>query len=281
VSVSDASRAPGTVILKLVTKMRYGALRAVLVLMAAVMLPFAAAQTANAAMPTITSANNTSFAVSKAGTFTVTATGPPTVTLSETGALPPGVTFHDNGNNTATLAGTVTSSTYVGTYPLTIKAQNTSGTATQAFTLTIAPGLLAITVPSTVTLGSAAPSGSISAQLGTVQISDTRNISPDPWTVTVSATSFKTGGGTAPETIPTTAVSYWSGSFTAKTGTGTFTGLQATASDAVVLSASQTAFTHTGGLLTSSASFNPTLIIAVPAAAVAGTYTGTITHSVA
>ena len=42
--------------------------------------------------------DSTTFTVGTAGTFTVTATGFPTPTLSETGALPSGVTFVDNGN---------------------------------------------------------------------------------------------------------------------------------------------------------------------------------------
>src|SRR5262249_57383948 len=44
-------------------------------------------------IPAITSANNTTFTVGAAGSFTVTASGSPTPTLSETGALPNGVTF--------------------------------------------------------------------------------------------------------------------------------------------------------------------------------------------
>ena len=42
------------------------------------------------------------------GSFTVTTTGFPTSSLSESGALPSGVTFVDNGDGTATLAGTPT-----------------------------------------------------------------------------------------------------------------------------------------------------------------------------
>jgi hypothetical protein len=232
--------------------------------------------------PAITSANNSTFTVGVAGTFTVTATGTPTVTLSKTGTLPSGVTFTDNGDSTATLAGTPTNSLAAGIYTLTITAHNTTGPdATQTFTLTVTPGTLAISVPSSTSLGSAAPSGSISAQLGTVQVTDARFITSDAWTATVSATSFTTGGGTGPETIATTSVKYWSGNFTSKTGLGTFTPGQLTASNAVVLSASRTAFTHTFGNLTSTASWTPTLVIAVPATAVAGTYSGTVTHSVA
>ena len=60
---------------------------------------------------------------SSPGTFTVTTTGSPTPAISETGALPSGVTFTDNGNGTATLAGTPAAGT-AGSYPLTISAAN-------------------------------------------------------------------------------------------------------------------------------------------------------------
>ena len=280
--MSDSPRARGSLVSEYVARARRGAVRAVLLLLVAVMLPLAAVQTAHAATPVFTSATSTTFTIGITGTFSVVTVGPPTASLTESGALPLGVTFVDNGNGTATLAGRVVSSLLIGTYPLVFTANNhTASNTTQNFTLIIALGALAITVPSTASLGSAAPSGTINASLGTVQVTDTRNITPDPWTVTVTATSFTTGGGTTLETIPTTAVSYWAGSATSKTGTGTFSSGQPTASDAVVLSSSRTAFTHTAGISTSSAGFNPTLIITVPAAAVAGTYTGTITHSVA
>jgi hypothetical protein len=85
----------------------------------------------------ITSAGSTTFAVGTAGTFTVTTTGTPTPTLSETGALPSGVTFNDNGNGTATLGGTPAAGT-AGSYPITIKAHNGVGTdASQSFSLRV------------------------------------------------------------------------------------------------------------------------------------------------
>ncbi len=85
--------------------------------------------------PAITSANSTTFTESSAGSFTVTTTGAPTPTLGQTGTLPTGVTFVDNGNGTATLSGTPTST---GTYPLTITAANgVTPNATQNFTLTV------------------------------------------------------------------------------------------------------------------------------------------------
>ena len=68
----------------------------------------------------------------------MTTTGFPTPALSETGALPTGVTFVDNGDGTATLAGTPAAGTG-GTYPLTITAANgVLPDATQSFTLTVA-----------------------------------------------------------------------------------------------------------------------------------------------
>jgi len=42
-----------------------------------------------------------------------------------------------------------------------------------------------------------------------------------------------------------------------------------------------TAFTHTGGTDGNSATWNPGLVISVPATALTGAYTGTVTHSVA
>ena len=56
----------------------------------------------------------------------MTTTGYPAPTLTETGALPPGVTFTDNANGTATLAGTPAAGTQ-GSYPLTLSATNASG----------------------------------------------------------------------------------------------------------------------------------------------------------
>jgi hypothetical protein len=95
--------------------------------------------TVNAGMaPAITSANTTTFFVASPGSFTVATTGSPRPTLSESGALPSGVTFVDNGDGTATLAGTPSAGSE-GSYPFTITAANTmSPNATQNFTLIVA-----------------------------------------------------------------------------------------------------------------------------------------------
>jgi len=97
--------------------------------------------------PTILSAGSATSIVGASFTETVVTTGAPTATITETGALPGGITFTDNGNGTATIAGTSASGTG-GSYPVTITASNPSGTVTQAFTLTNAEAP-SITSPST------------------------------------------------------------------------------------------------------------------------------------
>jgi hypothetical protein len=85
--------------------------------------------------PTIISANAASSIVGAPFTTTIYTTGEPAAAMSETGNLPAGLTFVDNGNGTATIAGTAAAKSG-GTYPIIISASNASGTATQAFTLT-------------------------------------------------------------------------------------------------------------------------------------------------
>ena len=73
--------------------------------------------------PTITSATTTGFTVGVPGHFTVTTGGFPAAALNETGALPAGVTFTDNGDGTATLGGMPAAGTG-GSYTFTITASN-------------------------------------------------------------------------------------------------------------------------------------------------------------
>ncbi len=97
--------------------------------------------------PAITSAGAAAFTVGTQGSFSVLTTGSPTAAITESGALPPGVTFADNGDGTATLAGTPAAGAS-GSYPITITAANgVSPDATQSFRLTVssAPAAPAIT----------------------------------------------------------------------------------------------------------------------------------------
>ena len=89
-----------------------------------------------ATAPTITSVSTTTFVVGTPGTFTVTTTGSPTATLSQTGLALSGITFVDNGNGTATISGTPGAGSG-GSYPITITATNIGGSTQQSFTLVI------------------------------------------------------------------------------------------------------------------------------------------------
>ncbi|GAA2156298.1 MULTISPECIES: hypothetical protein [Glycomyces] len=139
---------------------------------------------------------------------------------------------------------------------------------------------LTITVPASVALGAAAPHGNASAQLGTVRVSDNRGLGAKNWTASVTTTTFTTGTATALETIPKSAILYWSGPATITSGTGIFSPGQATANDAVTLDVQRTAFTRTGVSGNNSASWRPTVRVNVPDTAVSGTYTGRLTHTV-
>jgi hypothetical protein len=99
--------------------------------------------------PAVTSADSTTFVVGRSASFVVTTTGfPSPPALSETGKLPSGVTFTDNGNGTAILGGTAGADSS-GTYPITIMASaNPSPGAVQDFTLNVVPlAILTSTLP--------------------------------------------------------------------------------------------------------------------------------------
>jgi Putative Ig domain len=104
-----------------------------LALVAGVALGPAAAATAPSGLPAITSTPTATFYIGQPDSWTVTGTGDPAPTLSESGALPAGVTFD---SSTGVLSGAVAVSS-VGTYPIQFTATNSAGSATQAFTLTV------------------------------------------------------------------------------------------------------------------------------------------------
>jgi len=86
----------------------------------------------NPQAPSITSANNGSCTEGTPGSFIVTATGTPLPTITESGALPGGLTF-----SAGLLSGTATE---IGTFPLVFTAQNgVLPNSVQNFTLTVNP----------------------------------------------------------------------------------------------------------------------------------------------
>jgi hypothetical protein len=158
--------------------------------------------------PVFTSANNTTFSLGAPGTFTVTATGPPTPSFTETGALPSGVTLVDNGNGTATLSGTPAAGT-AGTYSITLKATNTVATTSQAFTLTVnnAPGFTSAN-NTTFTVGTAGTFTVTTTGTPTASLTETGAlpsgvtfVDNGNGTATLSGTPAAATGGTYPITI--------------------------------------------------------------------------------
>ncbi|MEY2512568.1 MAG: hypothetical protein QOE26_3331, partial [Verrucomicrobiota bacterium] len=169
--------------------------------------------------PTITSANNKTMAVGASSPFTVT-TGhhfPAAETITESGALPSGVTFTDNTDGTATLSGTPVAGSG-GSYPLTITASNgITPDATQSFTLTVnqPPAFTNGPPPSTSTVGAA------------YNFSYTASGFPAP--------AFNVSAGALPTGLTLSSTGVISGNTTAG---GTFTGT-VTASNGVAPAATQ------------------------------------------
>ena len=149
-------------------------------------------------------------------------------------------------------------------------ATESAGPTTATFTVT--NGALTITTPDSVNLGSGAPGTTIGpTALGPVTVNDNRASAAASWTATVSSTDFTSGS----QIIPATDATYTTGTVSS---TGTIT--IASVPTLTLTGASQTIVTATAGSGDNAATWNPTIAIAVPASAVAGLYTGTITHSV-
>jgi hypothetical protein len=87
-----------------------------------------------AAAPVFTSAATGTFTVGTAGTFTVSANA--VTSFAQSGVLPAGLTFVDNADGTATLAG-VPGPGGGGSYPLSLTATNLAGATEQSFVLTV------------------------------------------------------------------------------------------------------------------------------------------------
>jgi hypothetical protein len=142
-------------------------------------------------------------------------------------------------------------------------------------TFAVTSGLLALTAPGSVNLGTATPTSTLTGNLGLVTVTDDRALLAASWTVTASSTNFTTGTGTPAETIPVSNADYDPGVVGT---TGTITG----AETRITLSGTpQTVVTGTAGVGNNTAHWNPVIGIDIPAAAVGGTYTATIVHSVA
>lgn len=165
--------------------------------------------------------------------------------------------------------------TATGVLSLGFAAPASAGPTTA--TLTITAGALTITVPtSPVSLGTRANTvggGTVSGVLGVVQVSDGRSpAAGSGWVASVISTAFTPPSGPA---IAASAVGYTAGTIT-KVGTAVYT-----ANDPPNLTGVSPAVTATGITGDNSATWSPTISVLVPGGMAAGTYTATITQSVA
>jgi hypothetical protein len=141
-------------------------------------------------------------------------------------------------------------------------------------TFTVASGGLSLSAPTTTVVlstGSGAPGTVISGALGDVVVTDDRALAAASWTAYASATDWTSGA----QTIPVGDTTYTPGSITTTgiiTATGT-AGLLTAAQAEVVLG--------TAGVGNNTATWNPIISVAIPASAVGGLYTTTLTESVA
>jgi PKD repeat protein len=87
-------------------------------------------------VPVIRKIPTTRLRAGAAQHLTLRAAGYPPPALAESGPLPNGLSFTDNGNGTAVITGTPTAGSS-GHYLITLTATNTSGTSTRHFTITV------------------------------------------------------------------------------------------------------------------------------------------------
>ena len=163
----------------------------------------------------------------------------------------------------------------------TMVAVSAPANAAQGVTFTLTAGLLQVSDPAAKDLGSVATgTATISNSLGSTTVTDNRAALLGTRTASVTGTDFTTGAASADETIGKALVDYYSGASTASSGTAVRVPGQATALLAQNMSASRTAFSATGVVGNNSTTWNPTVVVNIPSDAVAGQYSGTITHSV-
>jgi hypothetical protein len=148
-----------------------------------------------------------------------------------------------------------------------------AATSPTPVTVQILGGALSITVPATANLGTTAASSTaqtVTGLLGPVVVSDLRAGSLG-WVATAGSTDFT---GPAGPTISATTMTYTPGTAFV-VGIATVTPISLTA-----MTTPGTVQTATAVIGVNTATWNPSIGVVIPAGAVAGSYTATITHSV-
>jgi len=185
---------------------------------------------------------------------------------------------HIWGNDMAlhkTVFGTVTTAALAIAWTVAVPT-GAAVAADTTTTFTVSGGSLTISAPTSASLGSGAAAGTVTAQLGEVTAADTRAALGASWAATVTSAPF-TNSTTANAASITTAT-YSSGAATVTTGTADFIPGQTT-TPAALSAIALTAFSESASVGNNSATWNPTIVVSLPAQAITGSYTGTITHS--
>lgn len=141
-------------------------------------------------------------------------------------------------------------------------------------TFTVTAGTISISAPASASLGSQTATvgnSTITGPLGTVTVTDQRG-GILGWTASVISTAFTPSAGPAD---PASNITYTPGTITT---VGTVTATGSSAADLTTNKPVVVATLVNGG---NSATWGPTLAVVVPGGFVTGTYTATVTHSVA
>ncbi len=136
-------------------------------------------------------------------------------------------------------------------------------------------GSLTISVPASIALGTTTSPSTLVFQMETMTVTDSRGTSAG-WTASVIVSALTNSGPSANTIIPS-YMSYSSGVISAH-GSGSATFVEHDQTDLTSQKSVVTAASASG---TYSATWSPTFTLVVPAGATDGSYTGTITHSVA
>ncbi|GAB2738552.1 hypothetical protein [Nocardioides pakistanensis] len=145
------------------------------------------------------------------------------------------------------------------------------------------PGLLSISVGQSAVSGEATAGGSVEFDLGAVTVTDTNNTirATSPWTVAVRAEDL-THASEPGLTIPASNLTYL-GTLPSVSGVTLLgvEGMAAWTTGMVMATVNQAILQPTAALGSNSASWNAKVTVNIPGGTTAGSYTGTVFHSVA
>jgi hypothetical protein len=157
-----------------------------------------------------------------------------------------------------------------------------SADAAQPVTFTLSGGGLSMSAPTT-TVNLAVNGGSTQAsgQLGAVTVTDGRATFLGSYTVNMTAIAFDhDGANDGGYAIPASAVTGYSGAATANTGTAVLVTTSSLLPAAIGGATGATIFQGTLEAGGTTATYNPTVLVAIPSTALSGSYTGSVTQTV-